>query len=74
MFKLFTFSFFLSIHSWGSILHQYLGKVTLDISKGRFFTEVFLALRIHKTKLGIFSFIISYLKTKNNLKSKLEVI
>ena len=47
------------------ILQQYLDKLTLDPSKGRFFSYVFLALCIHKTKLGMFSFIIFYLKSKN---------
>ena len=34
------------------ILQQYLDKVTLDLSKGRFFTKVFLGLYIHETKVG----------------------
>ena len=33
------------------IQQQYLYKVTLDLSKGKFFTEVFLGLGIHKTKV-----------------------
>ena len=48
----------------GYILRQYCTyKVTLDLGKGRFFTQVFLGLYIHKIKLGMFSFIISHLKS-----------
>ena len=57
----------------GSFLQQYLDKVTLDLSKGWFFTMFFLHFVFMKQKLGMFSFIISYLKSKNYLKSKLEM-
>ena len=40
-----------------------LDKVTLDLSKGRFFLY----------KLGMFSLIISHLKSKKYLKSMLEM-
>ena len=37
--------------SRGRILQQYLDKVALDLRKGWFFTKVFPALCIHKTKV-----------------------
>ena len=36
---------------WGRILQQYLNKVTLDLSKVRFFILVFLTLSIHETNI-----------------------
>ena len=52
-----------------------LRKVTLDLSKVSFFSlKFFLNFVFMKQKLGMFSFIISYLKSKKHLKSKLEMV
>ena len=58
--------------NWGRILQQHLDKMTLDLSKGSFSFKFFLYFVFKKQKLGMFSVIISYLKSKKYLKSKLE--
>ena len=40
------------LETWSCILPQHIDSETLDLSKGRFFTEVFLALCIHETKVS----------------------
>ena len=55
--------------SRGHIPQQYLDTVTLDLSRGMFFLHFVFT----KQKLGMFSFFISYLKSKTYLKSKLEM-
>ena len=63
------------INTWGRILQQYLDTVTLDLSKGRFFTEVFLALYFQKTRVRNVQFHnFLHLKSKKYLKSKLEIV
>ena len=57
---------------WGRILQQYFNKVT-KVRDG-FSLKFFLHFVFTKQKLGIFSFILSYLKSKKYLKSKLEMI
>ena len=42
---------FITSNTKDRILQPYLDQVTLDLSKGKFFTYVFLGLYIHKTKV-----------------------
>ena len=44
----------------------------LDLSKGRFITILDFVFK--KQKLGMFNFIISYLKSKEYLKTKLDMV
>ena len=46
--------------TWGSILQQYLDKVTLVLSKGRFVTRVFLGLGIHEAKVQFPNFLLEF--------------
>ena len=63
-----------TLNIWGRILQQYLDKVTLDLVREGFSLKFFLHFVFTKQKLGMFSFITSYLKSKKYLKSKLEMI